>query len=141
MRGILNHFTFTEKIHMCYRCSPSLLLFALIAGITQPTQAQQYPTGPLRIVVPYPPGASNDVLGRHLAQKLGPALGQNVIVENRAGASGAIGADFVAKSAANGYTLMFTSRQSSAAFSDVEVSLRCSTQTACRHPRSQRCAM
>ena len=109
MRGILNYFTSTEKIHVHYRYSSSLLLFALIAGITLSTQAQQYPTGPLRIIVPYPPGASNDVLGRHLAQKLGPAVGQNVIVENRAGASGAIGADFVAKSAPNGYTLMFTS--------------------------------
>ncbi len=109
MRGILNYFTSTEKIHAHYRYSSSLLLFALIAGITLSTQAQQYPTAPLRIIVPYPPGASNDVLGRHLAQKLGPAVGQNVIVENRAGASGAIGADFVAKSAPNGYTLMFTS--------------------------------
>ena len=81
----------------------------MIAKDTLPAQAQQYPTAPLRIVVPYPPGAGNDVLGRHLAQKLGPALGQIVIVENRAGASGAIGADFVAKSAPNGCTLMFTS--------------------------------
>jgi len=71
--------------------------------------AQTYPAKPVRIVVPYPPGGSNDVLARHLAQKLGPALGQNVIVDNRAGASGAIGADHVAKSAPDGYTLLFNS--------------------------------
>jgi tripartite-type tricarboxylate transporter receptor subunit TctC len=71
--------------------------------------AQQYPSKPVRIVVPYPPGGSNDVLGRHLAQKLGPALGQNFIVDNRAGASGAIGADNVAKAAPDGYTLLFNS--------------------------------
>ena len=84
-------------------------LCALFVCVVLPAPAQQYPAGPLRIIVPYPPGASNDVLARHLAQKLGPALGQTVIVENRAGASGAIGADLVAKSAANGHTLMFTS--------------------------------
>lgn len=71
--------------------------------------AQQYPMKPVRIVVPYPPGASNDIFARHLAQKLTPVFGKNVIVDNRAGASGAIGADHVAKSAADGYTLMFTS--------------------------------
>jgi tripartite-type tricarboxylate transporter receptor subunit TctC len=64
---------------------------------------------PVRIVVPYPPGGSNDVLARHLAQKLNPALGQNVLIDNRAGASGAIGAEHVAKAPADGYTLLFNS--------------------------------
>jgi len=80
-----------------------------VAAAFGAAHAQQYPAKPVRIVVPYPPGGSNDVLGRHLAQKLSPALGQNVIVDNRAGASGAIGADHVAKSAADGYTLLFNS--------------------------------
>ncbi len=71
--------------------------------------AQTYPAKVVRIVVPYPPGGSNDVLARHLAQKLAPAIGQNVIVDNRGGASGAIGADHVAKSAPDGYTLLFNS--------------------------------
>src|SRR5262245_39329969 len=90
---------------------PRICFAAWLAALTPFAHAQQpvYPGSPVRIVVPYPPGASNDVLGRHLAQKPGPALGQNVIVENRAGASGAIGADFVAKSQPNGHTLMFTS--------------------------------
>ena len=88
---------------------PVLLAMAHAAIMPVAWAQQAWPTSPLRIVVPYPPGASNDVLGRHLAQKIAPALGQNIVVENRAGASGAIGADFVAKAAANGYTLMFTS--------------------------------
>ncbi len=71
--------------------------------------AQTYPDKVVRIVVPYPPGGSNDVLARHLAQKLTPLLGQNVIVDNRGGASGAIGADHVAKAAPDGYTLLFNS--------------------------------
>jgi tripartite-type tricarboxylate transporter receptor subunit TctC len=71
--------------------------------------AQAYPAKVVRIVVPYPPGGSNDVLARHLAQKLTPVLGQNVIVDNRGGASGAIGADYVAKAAPDGYTLLFNS--------------------------------
>jgi tripartite-type tricarboxylate transporter receptor subunit TctC len=97
-----------QGIHM-HSLHKLFLLPAALFILSGVIQAQPYPAGPVRIVVPYPPGASNDVLGRHLAQKLGPALGQNVIVENRAGASGAIGADHVAKSAANGHTLMFTS--------------------------------
>lgn len=84
----------------------SILCILLLAAASH---AQQYPAKPVRIVVPYPPGGSNDVLARYLAQKLGPALGQNIIVDNRAGASGAIGADHVAKSAADGYTLLLNS--------------------------------
>lgn len=60
-------------------------------------------------VVPYPPGGSTDVLGRNVAQRIGQALGTNVIVENKAGATGTIGAAFVAKAAADGYTLLGTS--------------------------------
>lgn len=85
------------------------LSFALFAGIAVLAQAQSYPLKPVRIVVPYPPGASNDIFARHLAQKLTPAFGKNVLVDNRAGASGAIGAEHVARSAPDGYTLMFTS--------------------------------
>ena len=60
-------------------------------------------------VVPYPPGGSTDVLGRNLAQRIGPALGTTVIVDNKAGATGTIGAAFVAKAAPDGYTLLGTS--------------------------------
>jgi len=68
--------------------------------------AQSYPAKPVRLVVPYPPGGSNDVLSRITAQALAPGLGQPVVVDNRAGAGGMIGADHVAKSAPDGYTIV-----------------------------------
>ncbi|MDQ7955993.1 MAG: tripartite tricarboxylate transporter substrate binding protein [Pseudomonadota bacterium] len=69
----------------------------------------QWPTGRvITWVVPYPPGGGTDVLGRAVAQKLGGTLGTNVIVDNRAGATGTIGAAYVAKSAPDGYTLLGT---------------------------------
>jgi tripartite-type tricarboxylate transporter receptor subunit TctC len=68
--------------------------------------AQSYPSKPVRIVVPFTPGGSNDVLGRLLAQKLGDLWGRTVIAENKPGASGNIGADFVAKSAPDGLNLL-----------------------------------
>jgi tripartite-type tricarboxylate transporter receptor subunit TctC len=82
----------------------SLALCALAAAGNAP--AQTYPTKPIRLVVPYPPGGSNDVLSRLTAQAMSPGLGQQVIVENRGGAGGMIGADNVAKSAADGYSLV-----------------------------------
>ncbi|MDO9403996.1 MAG: tripartite tricarboxylate transporter substrate binding protein [Polaromonas sp.] len=67
-----------------------------------------YPDRPIKMVVAYPPGGSTDVIARVLAQRLGDRLGQPVVVENRAGAAGMIGTDYVAKSAADGYTIQFT---------------------------------
>ena len=68
-----------------------------------------WPNRPLKLVVAYPPGGPLDVLARSLAQPLGEALGQTIVVENRAGAGGVIGSDFVAKAAPDGYTLLFGS--------------------------------
>ncbi|HJQ62883.1 MAG TPA: tripartite tricarboxylate transporter substrate-binding protein, partial [Burkholderiales bacterium] len=68
--------------------------------------AQAYPVKPVRVVIPWPPGGSNDVVGRLVLQKLAQTMGQQFVVDNRAGAAGSIGAEVVAKSAPDGYTLM-----------------------------------
>ncbi|HEX3172079.1 MAG TPA: tripartite tricarboxylate transporter substrate-binding protein, partial [Burkholderiales bacterium] len=68
--------------------------------------AQAYPARPVRIVVPFPAGGGADFMARVVGQKLGDALGQTFVVDNRAGAAGVIGTDMVAKSAADGYTLV-----------------------------------
>ena len=70
------------------------------------TLAQSWPTKPISLVVTYPAGGGADAMARLIAPKLGEALGQSVIVENKAGASGQIGASVVAKAAPDGYTLM-----------------------------------
>ncbi len=79
-----------------------------VAAFVQPSTAQTYPDRPVRIVVPFPAGGSNDVLARILAQSLSEDLGQQFIVENRAGAGGNTGAESVARASADGYTLLLT---------------------------------
>ena len=82
-----------------------LLSLALLLGASVAAQAQAWPSKPLRIIVPYPPGGSSDIIARAISQPLSQALGQTVIVENRAGANGNTGADTVAKST-DGHTLL-----------------------------------
>lgn len=84
----------------------SMALLCLLVALAGPASAQSYPLKPVKIIVPYPPGGSTDILSRVLAEKLTPALGQQVVVENRAGATGMIGAEAVARSPADGYTLL-----------------------------------
>src|SRR5260221_5391558 len=84
----------------------------LAATLFSAAQAQDYPAKPVHLVVPYVAGGNADIFGRTLAQKLGDAFRQAFIVENRAGANGGIGADFVAKSAPDGYTLLVTANGS-----------------------------
>lgn len=84
----------------------ALGLAALVAG---PAQAQDYPTKTIKLIAPFAPGGSVDIVGRILAQKMTESLGQSVVVENKPGASGMIGADMVAKSAPDGYTLLVNS--------------------------------
>jgi tripartite-type tricarboxylate transporter receptor subunit TctC len=81
---------------------------AFAAMLSPAVQAQDYPARPVRMIVPYVAGGNADIFGRTLAQKLGDALRQPFIVENRAGANGGIGTDFVSKSASDGYTLLAT---------------------------------
>lgn len=79
---------------------------AAIATVGLPAHAQAFPSRPIRIIVPYPPGGSSDIIARAISQLLSESLGQPVVVENRAGANGNIGADLVAKSAPDGHTML-----------------------------------
>lgn len=87
------------------------LAMAGIAGAAMPAPAgaQDFPSKPVTIVVPFGPGTANDIIARQLAQDMTGTLGQIVIVENRAGATGNIATDFVAKSRPDGYTLLIAS--------------------------------
>jgi tripartite-type tricarboxylate transporter receptor subunit TctC len=84
------------------------IIFLAVLAPTAPDAAQNYPDRVVRIVNPYPPGGSVDVMARLLAQKLGENLGQQFIVENRSGGGGNTGSDSVAKAEPDGYTLLFT---------------------------------
>src|SRR4051794_20153854 len=79
---------------------------ALALGWSAQANAQAWPTKPIRWIVPFAPGGSNDVTARVIAERLVQALGQPVVVENRAGAAGTIGVELVARSPADGYTLV-----------------------------------
>jgi tripartite-type tricarboxylate transporter receptor subunit TctC len=79
------------------------------ADAAEKPRATDFPTKPIRWIVPFPPGGSNDVLGRYIGIKLGERLGQQVVIDNRAGANGIIGTELAAHSPADGYTLLMVS--------------------------------
>jgi tripartite-type tricarboxylate transporter receptor subunit TctC len=83
-------------------------LFVLGLFIAISAWAQEWPTKPIRFVVPYPPGGGTDVMARILQNPISEALGQQIVIENRGGAGGAVGTEVVAKSAPDGYTFLFT---------------------------------
>jgi tripartite-type tricarboxylate transporter receptor subunit TctC len=98
----MKHFAMTA-----IRTWAALALAAMGLAAT-PALAQNWPQKPVRLIVPYPVGGTTDIMARVLQPKLNASLGQPVIVENRAGANGVVGADIVAGSAPDGYTLMLT---------------------------------
>lgn len=91
------------------RSASVLLAAGLLTANVSPALAQAYPTKPVHLIVPFAPGGFTDVVARILGQKLSLALGQQFIVENKAGAGSTIGTDFVAKAAPDGYTLVMVS--------------------------------
>jgi tripartite-type tricarboxylate transporter receptor subunit TctC len=88
------------------RAFVSHVTFALLAALSAPAQSAEYPSRPLRMIVPYSPGGNADIMARLVGQRLGENLGQQVVIDNRAGANGIIGTELAAKSAADGYTLV-----------------------------------
>ncbi len=89
---------------------PPLLSIAILIGLAPGTaMAQAWPSRPMRFIVPLPPGGANDILARLIAERLQATLGQPVVVENKLGAGGNIGTDYVAKQPADGYTLLLSS--------------------------------
>ncbi|MEO8387132.1 MAG: tripartite tricarboxylate transporter substrate binding protein [Polaromonas sp.] len=89
-----------KRRHTIFLAVTSAMLFAGAA------QAQSYPVRPIRMIVPFPAGGATDILARALSQKLGEKIGQTVVVENRPGAGGTIGADAASKAPPDGYTLL-----------------------------------
>jgi tripartite-type tricarboxylate transporter receptor subunit TctC len=92
-------------------CKTFAIITTVALAAIGPSQAlaQAYPTKPVRLVVPFPPGGSTDIVARIVAQRLGERIGQPLVVENRGGAGGTIGTEAVAKAAADGYVLGFAS--------------------------------
>src|ERR1700704_4501056 len=96
-------------------CAASAVLAVYtLLSVGAPVYGQQYPTKPVRVIVPFAPGGGSDITARQVSQKLSEQLGQQFIVDNRGGAGGVIGMEITAKSPPDGYTLMIMSGSFSA---------------------------
>jgi tripartite-type tricarboxylate transporter receptor subunit TctC len=91
------------------RLTCTLLIPLALLAAPRAASADDYPTRSIRLIIPFPPGGSNDVVGRIIANQLGKQLGQQVFVDNRSGAGGVVGSDLAAKAAPDGYTLLVIS--------------------------------
>ena len=98
----LHHWSFVVALSLFAGSLP-------LADSSGQAQAAAFPDKPIRLIVPFPPGGSNDVLGRYIGIKLTERLGQQIVIDNRAGANGIIGTDIAAQSAPDGYTLLMIS--------------------------------
>ena len=99
-----NHLSFAKSLPLL---RPFLLGLLLCSSLS--AQAQTYPSKPIRVIVPWPAGGLVDVAARHLSNRLQTAMGQPIVIDNKLGAGGNVGADQASKAAADGYTLLFTS--------------------------------
>ena len=95
-----------ERFMASVRIAYGLVAIAIVGASPAQAQVSAYPSGPVRIVVPFPAGGGVDAMGRIVAQKLAEALGKPVVVDNRGGANGMVGSELVAKAAKDGYTLL-----------------------------------
>ena len=96
-------------LRLITRLACTLLIPLALLAAPRAASADDYPTRPIRLIIPFPPGGSNDVVGRIIANQLGKNLGQQIFVDNRAGAGGVVGSDLAAKATPDGYTLLVIS--------------------------------
>jgi tripartite-type tricarboxylate transporter receptor subunit TctC len=90
------------------RLLAALWLTVMAAGLAQVAFAEDYPSRPITLIVPFPPGGSTTVMARNVADKMSAALGQSIVVENRGGAGGTLGTRYVAKATPDGYTILLS---------------------------------
>lgn len=96
------------KLFTPWLCTGLLAAAALVIPLAAQAQTAEYPDKPIRLIVPYPPGGGTDVIARIVQERFQALLGQPIIIDNRGGAAGSIGTEAAAKSAPNGYTVLFT---------------------------------
>src|ERR1700680_4773136 len=96
------------KLALLRAALAALPLLLVAAFCAPPLHAQDYPTKPIRMIVPYPPAGGTDIVARTLSEPLAKELGQPILIDNRGGAAGNIGTDIAAKSTPDGYTILFT---------------------------------